>query len=77
MENWVMSKDNVEIAAFVGLDWADQKHVITLQEAGSDQRERFTLDHTPEALQGWIQYLRNRFGGADPLPSPSSRSAGH
>ena len=63
MENWVMSKDNVEIAAFVGLDWADQKHVITLQEAGSDQRERFTLDHTPEALQGWIQYLRNRFGG--------------
>ena len=58
-----MSKQNVEIAAFIGLDWADQKHVLTLQEAGSDQRHRFTLDHTPEALQSWIQLLRNRFGG--------------
>jgi transposase len=58
-----MSKANVEIAAFVGLDWADQKHAVTLQESGSDQRHRFTLDHTPEALQGWIQSLRDRFGG--------------
>lgn len=58
-----MLKQNIEIAAFVGLDWADQKHVITLQEAGSDQRQRFTVDHTPEALQNWIQLLRNRFGG--------------
>ena len=58
-----MSKQNVEIAAFVGLDWADQKHVVTLQEANSDQRQRFTLDQTPEALQNWIQLLRNRFAG--------------
>ena len=59
----LMSKDSVEIAAFVGLDWADQKHAVTLQESGSDQRDRFTLDHTPEALQSWIQSLRERFGG--------------
>lgn len=58
-----MSKPNVEIAAFVGLDWADQKHVVTLQDADSDQRERFTLDQTPEALQSWIQRLRDRFAG--------------
>jgi transposase len=58
-----MSKDNVEIAAFVGLDWADQKHAVVVQEAGSDQRDRFALDHTPEALQNWIQSLRDRFGG--------------
>jgi transposase len=58
-----MSKQNIEIAAFVGLDWADQKHVVTLQEANSDQRQRFTLDQTPEALQSWIQLLRNRFAG--------------
>ena len=55
--------NNVEIAAFVGLDWADQKHVLSLQEAGSDQRQRVTLDHTPEALHGWIQSLRDRFAG--------------
>lgn len=58
-----MSKDTVEFAAFVGLDWADQKHAVVLQEAGSDQRHRFDLDHTPEALQNWIQSLRDRFGG--------------
>src|SRR5215475_10659238 len=45
-----MSKDHVEIVAFVGLDWADQKHAVTLQEAGSDRRSRLTLDHTPQAL---------------------------
>src|SRR5215831_17334182 len=59
----LMSKGNTEIAAFVGLDWADQKHAVTLQESGNDQRYRFTLDHTPEALQSWIQSLRDRFGG--------------
>ena len=48
-----MSNSNVEIAAFVGLDWADQKHVLTLQESASDQRQRFDLEHTPEALQSW------------------------
>jgi transposase len=57
------SKDNVEIVAFVSLDWADQKHAVALQESGSNQRHHFTLDHTPEALQGWIQSLRDRFGG--------------
>jgi transposase len=59
----LMLKDNVEIAAFVGLDWADQKHAVALQEADSDQRHHFELDHTPEALQNWIQSLRERFGG--------------
>ena len=58
-----MSKLNDEIAAFVGLDWADQKHVLTVREADKDQRQRVTLDQTPEALQNWIQLLRNRFAG--------------
>src|SRR5438067_678951 len=59
-----MSKQNVELAAFIGLDWADQTHVVTLQEAGGDRRrENFTLDQTPEALQTWIHQLRIRFGG--------------
>jgi transposase len=58
-----MSKQNIEIAAFVGLDWADQKHAVTLQEANSEQRQGFTLDQTPEALQNWIQQLRQRFAG--------------
>jgi transposase len=58
-----MSKQNVEIAAFVGLDWADKKHAVTLQEADGEERQRLEVDHTPEALQNWIQSLRDRFGG--------------
>jgi transposase len=58
-----MSKQNVEIAAFVGLDWADQKHVVTMQEGSTDPRQRLTLDQTPEALQDWVQRLRDRFSG--------------
>src|SRR5262249_16024741 len=58
-----MSNTNVEMAAWVGLDWADQKHVVALQESGSDQGQPVTLDHTPEALHSWIQLLRDRFGG--------------
>ena len=59
-----MSNQNVEFAAFLGLDWADQQHVVCIQEAGSNSREKSTtLDQTPEALQAWIQELRSRFGG--------------
>lgn len=58
-----MPKADVEIVAFVGLDWADQKHAVTLQEANRDQQQRFSLDQTPEALQNWIQQLRQRFVG--------------
>jgi transposase len=58
-----LSKQNVEIAAFIGLDWADQQHVVCLQEAGTTRRESLKLDQTPEGLQAWIQQLRARFGG--------------
>lgn len=58
-----MSKQNVEIAAFIGLDWADEQHAVCLQDAGASRRESSTLDQTPEALQAWIQALRARFAG--------------
>lgn len=53
----------IELAATIGIDWADQKHAVCLSVAGSDQLEQTTLDHTPEALADWIAALRKRFGG--------------
>ena len=50
-------------AAFVGLDWADAKHDICLQAAGSEQREHSSLDHTPEAIEAWVCSLQQRFAG--------------
>ena len=50
-------------AAFVGLDWADAKHDVCLQAAGTAQREFLSLDHSPEAINTWVQTLRTRFNG--------------
>jgi transposase len=50
-------------AAFVGLDWADAKHDVCLQAAGSEQREHSSLDHTPEAIEAWVCALQKRFEG--------------
>jgi transposase len=48
-------------AAFVGIDWADAKHDICLQAAGTSTRECFQLEHTPEAIDAWVTTLRTRF----------------
>src|SRR5512133_1790217 len=50
-------------AAFVGLDWADAKHDVCLQAAGTEQREFLSLEHSPEAINAWVQTLRTRFNG--------------
>lgn len=57
------SQPQLELAAYIGLDWADKKHDGALWVPGSDTIERFTLAHTPEALAEWIAALRVRFGG--------------
>src|SRR5499433_1702549 len=50
-------------AAFVGLDWADAKHDVCLQAAGTAQREFLSLEHSPEEIHAWVQTLRTRFHG--------------
>jgi transposase len=50
-------------AAFVGLDWADAKHDVCFQAAGSEQREHSSLAHTPEAIEAWGCSLQKRFEG--------------
>ncbi len=50
-------------AAFVGLDWADAKHDVCLQAAGSARREFLVLEHRPEAIEAWVRTLRTRFNG--------------
>ena len=53
-----------DIAAWVGLDWADQQHVICLYEVATAQTEITRLEQKPEAFQSWLSQLRQRFGGA-------------
>ena len=49
--------------AFVGLDWADAKHDVCLQAAGTDQREFDCFAHRTEHIEEWAQALHQRFGG--------------
>lgn len=58
----MLSDKPLELAAYIGLDWADQHHDVALLEAGSRSIERRRVDHTPEALSAWIAELRRRFG---------------
>jgi len=52
--------DLIPVAAFVALDWADQKHAGMLSAAG-ESGEPFELDHSAEAIDLWVAGLRKRF----------------
>ncbi len=54
---------SVQFAAFVALDWADEKHAWALQAADSDRSEQGEIDHTPETVDAWAAGLAQRFGG--------------
>lgn len=50
-------------AALIGLDWADGKHAICLQEAATLARKFDELEHRPETIDAWARGLRQRFDG--------------
>jgi transposase len=49
-------------AAFIAIDWADQKHDWAMEVPGQSKRERGQLAHTPEAIDAWVMQLQQRFG---------------
>jgi len=52
-----------DYAAFIAIDWADRKHVFSLQVAGQGKKETGTLEQKPEVIGPWVAKLRERFGG--------------
>lgn len=58
-----MNQENQEpqYAAFLAIDWADQKHAWSLQSSNSTKRECGEVEHTPEAIDLWIAALCQRF----------------
>jgi transposase len=55
--------ETIELAARVGIDWADDHHDFCLQETGSSRTEAGRIPQTPEAVAEWVAGLRQRFGG--------------
>ena len=52
-----------EWAAFLAIDWADQKHAWSLSIPGVSKRERGECAASPEAVEAWIGALGARFTG--------------
>jgi hypothetical protein len=50
------------LPAWIGLDWADQKHFWSMRTADG-QGKRGHLDNTPEAVEVWAAELAQHFGG--------------
>jgi transposase len=52
-----------EFAAFIGIDWADERHAWALQPPNTNGAEHGDLDHKPEAVDAWATDLARRFDG--------------
>jgi transposase len=52
-----------EFGAYIGLDWADRTHVISLRGTDSGKVEHYQLAHKPEVLAAWVSDLQRRFPG--------------
>jgi transposase len=51
-------------SAYVGIDWADAKHDIHVHPADGSKASKELIESKPEAIQGWILKMRERFGQA-------------
>jgi len=54
--------NDTRFAAFVGFDWADQRHAGASCSVGGPV-EKFELDQTPQAIDQWAIAMRTRFDG--------------
>lgn len=52
-----------KLTAYVGVDWADREHAVSLRVNGSSTTETGVLPQTPEALAAWAIGLKARFDG--------------
>lgn len=50
--------------AFVGIDWANDKHDICLQDLTTNKREFSVIKHKPKNIDTWANNLKKRFGGS-------------
>lgn len=57
------AQEQQEFGAYIGLDWADRTHVISLRGTDSGKVEHYELTHKPEVLAEWVSDLQRRFPG--------------
>ena len=50
-----------EFGAYIGIDWADQTHFVSLRDANSQEVKRYKLEQKPEVLLQWSTSCSNNF----------------
>ena len=63
MNNEKIKQTDDPYAAFIAIDWADEKHAFALQCSAAAKKETGTLEQKPELIGAWVGKLRERFGG--------------
>jgi transposase len=58
-----MNEQKIDLAAIVGIDWADQEHAVCWRAADEVAVHHETLKQEPGALAAWAAGLQQRFGG--------------
>lgn len=56
-----MTHEINQFTAFVGIDWADQKHDISVSDHGCGPPVHRVIDHTPEVLIEWLGELHQQY----------------
>jgi hypothetical protein len=49
-----------DFAAYIGMDWADRKHDISLYDRQTQSWSQETIQSSPEAIADWVNQLRKR-----------------
>lgn len=50
-------------AAYVALDWSDEKHDVALFDPSTVKKEASTINHSAQAIDEWATALQRRFSG--------------
>lgn len=53
--------DSYEFAAFIGIDWADQKHDVCIKNTQNDAVQFAVISCSPEEMRKWVTNLRKEF----------------
>lgn len=56
-----MKNKTNQFSAFIGLDWADQQHDISVAPSAGGDPVHQVIPHTPEALNEWLGKLRQQY----------------
>ena len=73
MSTLTIDNDPVQYAAYLAIDWADQKHAYALQAHGQTKKETGILENKPEVIGPWLAKLRERFNGLIAVAVEQSR----